>query len=259
MDDEVPAASPVTVQEAHSLVQNKLATEQEAGLREHSTQLVFSSAETTQNVRFCWKLDFKNAFDFVFRSRLPAEVKKALPLYFTSPARCTTNPPPSSTAIKFWSPVGDHLRPLFFCLVTKELSKSMKSDFNCWYLDDATIGRAIDQVIEDFQRVAEQYAVLGLELNMNKSTISVVGGSKKDQLTTRLLAKAMFPTITPPSNVDLLLLGASVLPEAIRAVFQEKTPSRADGIKITKIRCPSGFVFVGELSVYTKVVIRFAM
>ncbi|GAU91196.1 hypothetical protein RvY_03502 [Ramazzottius varieornatus] len=93
---------------------------------------------------------------------------------------------------------GDPLGSLFFCLVTKDLSKSLKSDFNCWYLDDATIGGDVDRVIEVFQRVADQCAGLGLELNLDKCVIFIFGGSKKEQLTTKSHAKAIFPIVTTP-------------------------------------------------------------
>ncbi|GAV05216.1 LOW QUALITY PROTEIN: hypothetical protein RvY_15383 [Ramazzottius varieornatus] len=49
---------------------------------------------------------------------------------------------------------GDPLGPLFFCLVTKELSKPMESELNYWYLDYATIGEDVDRVLEDFQQTS---------------------------------------------------------------------------------------------------------
>lgn len=51
-------------------------------------------------------------------------------------------------------------------------------------------------MIENLQRVAEQCAVIGLELNVNKSMIFVFGRSRKEQLTDRSLAKAISPTVT---------------------------------------------------------------
>ncbi|GAU87353.1 hypothetical protein RvY_00219 [Ramazzottius varieornatus] len=147
------------------------------------------------------KLDFKNAFSTVFRGRLLAEVKKALPVYFNFVSHMYSQ----LSILVYGDQVlqsargvqqGDPLGPLLFCLVTEKLSKSRKSDFSCWYLDDATVGGDVDRVIVDFQRVVHHCEVLGLELSMDKCEIFVFGGSRKEQLTTKSLAKAIFPTVT---------------------------------------------------------------
>ncbi|GAV07156.1 hypothetical protein RvY_17031 [Ramazzottius varieornatus] len=58
---------------------------------------------------------------------------------------------------------------------------------------------------------------------MEKCQIFVFGGSNKEQLSTKSYAKAISPTVTPLSSVELMILGAPVLPEAVPAVLQEKT------------------------------------
>ena len=62
-------------------------------------------------------------------------------------------------------------------MITRELSKSLQSLFNCWYLDDATLGGDMGSILENLDTVMEQYAALGLELNVFKCEISVFGES----------------------------------------------------------------------------------
>ncbi|GAV01570.1 hypothetical protein RvY_12261 [Ramazzottius varieornatus] len=90
---------------------------------------------------------------------------------------------------------GDPLGPLLFCLVTRELSRSLQSP-NCWYLDDATVGGDLDIFLEDLQTVIDQCATLGLELNMSKCEMYIYGGSKKEQATT----KSNFPEVGFPDE-----------------------------------------------------------
>ncbi|GAU91413.1 hypothetical protein RvY_03671 [Ramazzottius varieornatus] len=63
---------------------------------------------------------------------------------------------------------GDPLGPLLFCLLTRNLSKSLQSPFNVWYLDDATLGGDFELVSRDFQTIVKIGASLGLELNTSK-------------------------------------------------------------------------------------------
>ncbi|GAV00129.1 hypothetical protein RvY_11020 [Ramazzottius varieornatus] len=149
------------------------------------------------------KLDFKNAFNTVFCGRMLAEVEKAVPQYFHFASQMysqLSNLIYRDQVLQSARGVqqGDPLGPLFFYLVTKDLSKSVKSAFNCWYLDDATIRGDVDRVTEDFQRVADQCAHLGLELNMDKCEIFVFGGSKKEQLSTKSAAKITNTSMTDP-------------------------------------------------------------
>ena len=52
------------------------------------------------------------------------------------------------------------------CLVVDSLSKSLSSELNLWYLDDATIGDPPDAVMEDLATVMESADQLGPELDL---------------------------------------------------------------------------------------------
>ena len=62
----------------------------------------------------------------------------------------------------------DPLGPMLFRLVIRQLTRSLVSPFNVWYLDDGTVGGDIDSVLSDLQTVIDEGSKLGLELNTAK-------------------------------------------------------------------------------------------
>ena len=58
---------------------------------------------------------------------------------------------------------GDPLGPLFFCVSTMKLARSMMSELNLWYLDDGTIDGELPDLDLDTVRCAG--ATLSLLLN----------------------------------------------------------------------------------------------
>jgi len=49
--------------------------------------------------------------------------------------------------------------------------KGIKSEFNCWYMDDGTIGGAVEQLIADFDKIVAEGLKLGLLVNVHKCEI----------------------------------------------------------------------------------------
>jgi len=49
--------------------------------------------------------------------------------------------------------------------------KGIKSEFNCWYLDDGTIGGTVERHIEDFDAIVAEGLKLGLVVNVRKCEI----------------------------------------------------------------------------------------
>ena len=66
---------------------------------------------------------------------------------------------------------GDPLGPLLFSLAINDIVSSMKSNFNLWYLDDATIVEDQRSVCDDKQRCSCMLADIGLFLNPSKSEL----------------------------------------------------------------------------------------
>jgi hypothetical protein len=48
---------------------------------------------------------------------------------------------------------GDPLGPLLFCLTLHPVIKSLKSEFNVWYLDDGVLADDPSIVFNDFQEI----------------------------------------------------------------------------------------------------------
>ncbi|GAV01566.1 hypothetical protein RvY_12257 [Ramazzottius varieornatus] len=192
----------------------------------HAARLFVSS--NTNDCQVLLKLDFKNAFNTVYRERLLSEVRETLPDYYASAHQLYRHPSNLFFGEKLLSSArcvqqGDPLGPLFFCHVTRKLSKSLVSPFNCWYLDDATIGGDTASVLEDFETVKDQCASLGLELNLSKCECFVFGGVKRYQLKTKICVRSICPEMVFLTDASLTLLGAPVLPPAITPVLEEKT------------------------------------
>src|SRR5271155_3065611 len=64
---------------------------------------------------------------------------------------------------------GDPLGPLLFCLTIHNLLSSLTSDLVIGYLDDLTLGGAVEVVVADVERVPVGGLSLGLRLNNLKS------------------------------------------------------------------------------------------
>ncbi|GAU90643.1 hypothetical protein RvY_03032 [Ramazzottius varieornatus] len=173
------------------------------------------------------KLDFRDAFNSVHRDRLLEEVQKFLPegnpfifQMYRSPTNLIYGEHviPSARGVQ----QGDPLGPLLFCLLTRNLSKSLQSPFNVWYLDDSTLGGDFELVSRDFQTIVEIGACLGLELNTSKFDFVVCGGTLTQQQVTRQKMKLLCPGVMFPDKETLTLLGAPVFPEAIPPVLEKK-------------------------------------
>ena len=50
----------------------------------------------------------------------------------------------------------------------------MKSEFNAWYLDDATLGVSTKGVRYDLVALLDKLAAIGLEVNSSKCEISIL-------------------------------------------------------------------------------------
>ncbi|GAV04658.1 hypothetical protein RvY_14912 [Ramazzottius varieornatus] len=127
---------------------------------------------------------------------------------------------------------GDPLGPLLFCLLTRNLTKSLQSPFNLWYLDDATLGGDLEQVCEDLRTVVRAGAALGLELNLGKCEVFAFGGTDRECATAIAKVQIHCPGILLPQRSNLTLLGVPLFNEAIPSVLKAKRGSA----ELTKAR-----------------------
>ena len=70
---------------------------------------------------------------------------------------------------------GDPFGPALFALGLDELTREVESDFNVWYLDDATLGGSPDVVLRDVRRLVTALGAIGLEVNSANFELTVLG------------------------------------------------------------------------------------
>ena len=190
----------------------------------HATRAFLEEEEETQVLL---KMDFRNAFNTIHRDAMLHAVRTHLPDYFRFVWQMYRLP----TQLSFGEYVlhsaagvqqGDPLAPLLFCLVTREVTRTMTSPLNVWYLDDGTVGGSLEEVERDLRRVMEMGESVGLELNQAKCEAFVYGGEETSRAAAIDRIRATAPTISLPSRVELCLLGSPVLPEGIANALEVK-------------------------------------
>ena len=102
------------------------------------------------------KLDIKNAFNSILRNVLLRKCMINCPEILGLASLTYGSPTPLiGNGNLIWSDSGvhgDHLGLLLFSLAIHDIASTMKSNFNVWYLDDATIAgdpRSVCNDIED--------------------------------------------------------------------------------------------------------------
>ena len=116
---------------------------------------------------------------------------------------------------------------MLFRLVIRQLTRSLVSPFNVWYLDDGTVGGDIDSVLSDLQTVIDEGSKLSLELNTAKCEMFVLDGEAKERDLIRERALEACDGLLFPSEAELSLLGAPLLKERLLPAVQEKTSKLA--------------------------------
>jgi hypothetical protein len=191
----------------------------------HATRSFMSNTKETQVLL---KLDFKNAFNTISRDKMLWEVREHIPQYYSFVWQMYRN----SSKLQFGefsllsqsgAQQGCPLGPLLFCLTIRNLSSSLHSPLNAWYLDDGTIGGSAECVIRDLEVIIAKGEEIGLELNLAKCEAYVYGGDYFSKEIAHVRLASISPDMKFPSTLELSLLGAPILPEGIAGALEEKT------------------------------------
>ena len=165
--------------------------------------------ENMQDGQLLLKLDFKNAFNSIRRDSMLEAVALHLPSLYrfvesaygeTSKLRFGDFTISSEEGVQ----QGDPLGPLLFCITTQALLTSLKSEVVLGYLDDITLAGNHDTVLEDFVKVEEEAASIGLSLNRSKC--EVMGHTAETR--TNWSMQGIIIQETDPD--EIVLLGASL-------------------------------------------------
>ena len=160
------------------------------------------------------KIDYKNAFNSLHRHQIINTVAKNLPLaynYTSSSYRdrsflCYKN---SIVSSEEGIQQGDPLGPLLFCASIQPIISSVKSELNCWYMDDGTIGGNFQTVKDDLEMIKSKSADMGLLLNESKCEV-LNGGNSKD-----------FKNMKQLNDSNFMLLGSPITTTALNRTLTE--------------------------------------
>ena len=98
----------------------------------------------------------------------------------------------------------------------------MKSNFNVWYLDDATIAGDLRSVCDDIKRCSFMLADISLFLNPSKSELVNLGLDETVFIRETLCINSILENVSFDKKEDVILLGSPVTSTAIRPQFQHK-------------------------------------
>jgi len=178
------------------------------------------------------KVDFRNAFNELYRDKMLEEVAAHLPHYFHFISSSYSKP----SHLFFQDRLilsqrgvqqGDPLGPALFALTIHPVVSSITSEFNVWYLDDGTVADEPDRVVQSLNLIRDRGREIGLHLNEDKCEVGVLGalGSAATEAAESILAAA--PSIKVFGSCDAVLLGAPISDEAISGVLGIKTKALA--------------------------------
>lgn len=188
----------------------------------HSIRSFFKFTHT--NPKAMVKLDYKNAFNSIFRDKMLREVRDRTPEIFNYVAQCYTNP-----SYLNWNgnlilsergcQQGDPLGPLLFSLTIHPIVRKVTCELNLWYLDDGTLLGYTPDVAESAKIVQQESRTIGLELNPTKCEVSVFGDNQDFSLS---LIEDVIPGIRLLDDTSAELLGAGLTVESTRRILTKK-------------------------------------
>lgn len=118
---------------------------------------------------------------------------------------------------------GDPFGPALFALTVDEAARGVQSEFNAWYLDDATLGDSPEKVRDDLVVLLDKLAAIGLEVNSSKCELSILNDDRPEA--TEAIFRAVLPEVKVVQISDLSLLGAPLDQNRIPRILLEKKES----------------------------------
>lgn len=186
---------------------------------------LFNNQENNDKVFL--KIDYKNAFNMIRRDSMLQAVAENTPELFAFLDQCYRNPSfllYGNNLINSARGVqqGDPLGPALFCLTINNLTRSISPEFNCWYLDDGSIGGNVNAVLSTFGYLIKESSKVGLEINFNKCELFFPSSADRDSVSKFSL---LAPGIRVLNKNQLRLLGAPLTVEALHDCISEKSKS----------------------------------
>ena len=182
-------------------------------------------ARDCRHRRVLLKIDMRNVFNSLRRDSFLSVARVRTPgLYsllwqaYSSPTRLFFGEEgfASETGIQQGDPIG----PALFALSVDEAARGVQSEFNVWYLDDATLGDSPERVYDDLVVLLERLRAIGLEVNGRKCELTILNDSMPEA--TEALFRGLLPGVRVVEACDLSLLGAPVDMRGVPGTINEK-------------------------------------
>ena len=179
-------------------------------------------ARDCRHRRVLMKIVMRNAFNSLRRDSFLSVARVRTPgLYsllwqaYSSPTRLFFGEEgfASETGIQQGDPIG----PELFALSVDEAARGVQSEFNVWYLDDATLGDSPERVYDDLVVLLERLRAIGLEVHRSKCELTILNDSMPEAL-----FRGLLPGVKVVEACDLSLLGAPVDIRGIPGTINEK-------------------------------------
>ena len=100
--------------------------------------------------------------------------------------------------------------------------KNLKSDLNIWYLDDGTIARDLETVLNDYREITKALESHGLAVNPTKCELHLIRPQTEECKDALELFRRITPGVVLVEEANLTLLGAPIYQEGIEAVLESK-------------------------------------
>jgi hypothetical protein len=110
---------------------------------------------------------------------------------------------------------GDPLGPALFSLAIDEAVRSVSTDLNIWYLDDGTVGGAVEDVVSSLVGIIPAFADMGLEINDAKCEVFLLNCSRQQEGEYLAKIRRVLPAVRFPEAACRHLLGSPLTSEAI--------------------------------------------
>ena len=172
------------------------------------------------------KIDIKNAFNTIHRSHVlnqvstnMANVYKFFHSAYAEPSTLffDTYTIPSSTGVQ----QGDPGAPALFSIGIQQALQNLRSRFNTWYLDDASLIDDPATVLDDLRFLIPELQNIGLEINSIKCEIIFLNTDERADILQEF--RTVLPDLRVTRIVDASLLGAPLSTEQLMISMQEKT------------------------------------
>lgn len=166
------------------------------------------------------KFDYKNAFNELLRKFLLNGIKTEAPSLFPMMQQAYRFPSDLHYVdviiqSKRGTQQGDPCASVAFCIALDQLTRSLVSRLNAWFLDDGTIGDEFTKILEDIEKVLEFCNVSGLTLNPSKCEVFFINTSPQEKSEMLHKLNQLLPGIKVIDASSFQLLGAPILEESL--------------------------------------------